>query len=158
MAMPKTLITKAAHLLILRKQSQAFNNPTNATIKHLAKRKLTTLAHINRKVVVIATTQPEINRQLVLVQRFDKTEKPFKVIINPEIIAKTEALYTLVEGCLSIPAIREKVTRPCSETVKFPDTTGNTMSESVNGYTALIFQHEIGHLNGILFTDRLTIP
>lgn len=158
MAMRVTLVSNSTDSLILRKQSHPVKKPADATIKLLAKRMYATVNHPDHKGVGIAAPQVGINRQLILVQRFDKAEKPFEVIINPEIIAQSDSLQRLVEGCLSIPVIREKVTRPWSVTVKYQDTTGKSITESVNGYTARIFQHEIDHLNGILFTDRLTIP
>ncbi len=153
-----TLVTNTADSLILRKQSKPVKNPANATIKHLAKRMYATVNHPNHKGVGIAAPQVGINRQLILVQRFDKSEKPFEIIINPEIVAESDSLHSLVEGCLSIPVTREEVTRPWSVTVTYQDTTGKSITESVNGYTARIFQHEIDHLNGILFTDRLAFP
>jgi len=153
-AMCVTLVTEPADSLILRKESQPIKDPTNKLVKHLAKRMHATVNHPDQKGVGIAAPQVGINRRLILVQRFDKAEKPFEAIINPEITAHSDSLHSLTEGCLSIPVIREEVSRPWSITVKYQDTTGKTITESVSGYTARIFQHEIDHLNGVLFNDR----
>jgi len=60
-----------------------------------------------------------------------------------------------MEGCLSVPGYRGKVDRSHNIELSYLDSTGKKQKETVNGYTAVIFQHEIDHLNGILFFDRV---
>ena len=63
------------------------------------------------------------------------------------------------EGCLSIPEIAGDVERSQQVVIRYTDPeTLSEVRETVDGYTAVIFQHEVDHLDGILFTDRLTVP
>lgn len=75
-------------------------------------------------------------------------------IINPEIL-ETEGQVKFEEGCLSIPDIREEVTRPETIRVRYQDIDGQIHESEINGMKARVFQHEIDHLNGILFIDRI---
>ena len=75
-------------------------------------------------------------------------------VINPEIIAQ-QGKSVFEEGCLSFPELREEVTRSEIIQVKYQDIDGNFYDEEINGIKARVFQHEIDHLNGVLFIDRL---
>ncbi len=75
-------------------------------------------------------------------------------IINPEIIAK-EGESVVEEGCLSFPDIRFDVKRPETIRVTYMDLDGNEHEEQFGGLKARVFQHEIDHLNGVLFIDRI---
>lgn len=75
-------------------------------------------------------------------------------VINPEIISAT-GKSVLEEGCLCVPDIREEITRAETIRVKYQDIHGNSHEETIAGLKARVFQHEIDHLNGILFVDRL---
>ena len=77
-----------------------------------------------------------------------------KAIINPEIISKS-GVSVFEEGCLCIPGIREEVKRPEIIQVKYQDIEGNLHEEEIDGLKARVFQHEIDHLHGVLFVDRL---
>jgi peptide deformylase len=63
---------------------------------------------------------------------------------------------TLEEGCLSIPNVRENVTRPERIVVKYQTVKGDEKTDTYNGWMARVLQHEIDHLNGVLFTDYLS--
>lgn len=105
--------------------------------------------------VGIAAPQVGINRNIIWVQRFDKPSEPFEVYINPKIVWHSELMRKGAEGCLSIPDTRGNVYRHYAIEIEYQDRKGKKHSEKVEGFTAVIFQHEIDHLNGILFTDRL---
>ncbi|HQZ99907.1 MAG TPA: peptide deformylase [Thermoflexales bacterium] len=80
------------------------------------------------------------------------------VLVNPE-LAKTSAEEDEnQEGCLSIPGWRGMVQRPSRVTVRAMDREGNRVKIDAEGYVARAFQHEIDHLDGVLFTDKLTAP
>ena len=79
-----------------------------------------------------------------------------KVFINPEIIEETGKECFFNEGCLSIPGIREDVKRRGSITIKFQDLNGTFITESLSGIAARVVQHEYDHIEGILFTDKLS--
>ena len=142
-------------LKILRANSFQISNPKRNIWEKLSKRMIATLQHPDHEGVGIAAPQVGINRRIVIVQRFDKEEKPFETIINPEILNSSDSLWKRIEGCLSIPEIRDTVERSWEITVKYSTLDGKIKQEVVSGFTARIFQHEIDHLNGVLFTDYI---
>lgn len=79
-----------------------------------------------------------------------------RVFINPEIIASSEELSVYEEGCLSIPEYYEEVERPAKVRVRFMDIDGKIHEEDADGLYATCIQHEIDHLNGVLFVDYLS--
>lgn len=103
----------------------------------------------------IAAPQVGINRNLFWVQRFDKVDEPFEFYVNPEIIWRSALLRKGVEGCLSIPEIRGDVYRNYTIQINYWDKEGKFHQEIVEGFTAVVFQHEYDHIKGILFTDQL---
>lgn len=78
------------------------------------------------------------------------------VLINPEIIASSEEEIDFEEGCLSLPNLRETVVRPESIEVRYLDQFMHEHTQEVSGFLARVMQHEIDHLNGIYFFERLT--
>ena len=78
------------------------------------------------------------------------------VIINPEIVAKTQATEDGWEGCLSIPDIRGKVPRFTDVVVKALDRQGRAIELGLKNFPARVAQHETDHLDGVLFFDRMT--
>lgn len=150
-----TLTTDSADYKILRRQSIDIDKTNRNIWSKLSKRMLVTVQHPDHKGVGIAAPQVGINRRLILVQRFDKDGNPFESIFNPEIISLSDSLHARIEGCLSIPEIRDTVIRPWMIEIKYQDIHGEYIHEKVEGFTARIFQHEIDHLNGVLFTDRI---
>ena len=79
-----------------------------------------------------------------------------KVFINPEIVSSSEDLSVYEEGCLSIPEYYEEVERPSRVRVRFTDLDGKVHEEDAEGLFATCIQHEIDHLNGVLFVDYLS--
>jgi peptide deformylase len=79
-----------------------------------------------------------------------------QVFINPEILWTSEEKATYEEGCLSIPEFYEQVERPSQVKVKYLDLRGEQNLIEANGLLATCLQHEIDHLNGILFIDHLS--
>jgi peptide deformylase len=79
-----------------------------------------------------------------------------RVFINPEIVASSEEPSTYEEGCLSIPEIHEEVDRPASVRVKYLDLDGKPHEDEASGLYATCIQHEIDHLNGVLFIDHIS--
>ena len=77
-------------------------------------------------------------------------------LINPEIVAASEELATREEGCLSLPGQYADVTRPARVRVRFQDTTGARRELEADGLLAACLQHEIDHLDGVLFVDHLS--
>lgn len=78
------------------------------------------------------------------------------VISNPKVVWESRKRVTGIEGCLSLPGYLGEVERPYAVTVKCQDRFGRRKRLRLKGWDARIFQHEIDHLNGILYTDKLT--
>jgi peptide deformylase len=106
--------------------------------------------------VGIAAPQVGILKQMICVQRFDKEGFPNEIFVNPVITQYSEEKQDCREGCLSIPG-RSDTTKIRALTIDLSYQTlgGEKVEETVSGFTAVIFQHEIDHLNGILYIDHL---
>lgn len=122
----------------------------------LARKMVSTVTSPEQDGVGIAGPQVGISRRVVAVQRFDKEGEPFEVYPNIRIIERRGERKLGPEGCLSIPGRRGNVARYRDIDIGYTSakTLKDTM-ESVTGYTAVIFQHECDHLNGVLYTDYL---
>ena len=79
-----------------------------------------------------------------------------KVFINPEIIEEEGEEWAFNEGCLSIPDVRNDVFRKPKVTFKYQDEDFNTHTDTLDGIAARVFQHEYDHIEGILFTDKIS--
>jgi peptide deformylase len=155
------LTTNLEDSLILRKEShQIYANPQDPYVYHLARRMYYTLKAASGG-VGIAAPQVGINRDIIWVQRMDKTGKPFECFLNIKIVQySTHAVTFNGDGCLSIPNVNGTSHRFSSVLIEYDKLDGTHMKEVVDGYagsnfTAVCFQHEIDHLHGILFIDRL---
>jgi len=79
-----------------------------------------------------------------------------RVFINPEIIETSGDKVKMEEGCLSIPEVRDEISRPRHVTIKFLDRNFNQQEISAGGWMSRVIQHEFDHLEGILFIDHLS--
>lgn len=105
--------------------------------------------------VGIAAPQVGISRRLIVVQRLDKEGEPFEAYANIRIDSLLGPTVLGPEGCLSIPPYRGIVPRAEGVVISYTDpATKEMVVEEISGYTAIIFQHECDHLDGILYTDR----
>ena len=104
--------------------------------------------------VGIAAPQVGINRKVIWVQRFDKVGEPLEYFLNPVITWRSELQNLGPEGDLSIPEFRDQFYRSKVIQLEYVDLKGQKFSEMVEGFTAVIFQHEIDHLFGILISDK----
>ncbi len=85
----------------------------------------------------------------------DEEKRP-QVFLNPEVVWSSEDKATYEEGCLSIPEYYEEVERPTQVKVRYMDIDGKTQEIEANGLLATVLQHEIDHLNGVLFIDHIS--
>lgn len=76
-------------------------------------------------------------------------------IINPELMVRSKETETDIEGCLSLPGLQYPVERPVSVTIRGVDESGETVEIDADGLLAVVFQHELDHLDGVLFIDHL---
>jgi peptide deformylase len=108
--------------------------------------------------VGLAAPQVDVSLRLIVVEYGDEKdeEKPPKlyVMTNPEIVRQSDEVEMGVEGCLSIPGYAGEVERALEVTVKGQNRRGKPMKIKAKGWLARIFQHEVDHLNGVLFIDR----
>lgn len=106
----------------------------------------------------LAAPQVGILERLIVVDVTDhKNEKPNPLaMVNPELIWTSDELAVTQEGCLSIPEIYADVTRPAQVRVRYVDRAGEVREMDADGLLATCIQHEIDHLNGVLFIDHLS--
>jgi peptide deformylase len=106
----------------------------------------------------LAAPQVGILERLIVVDVTDhKNEKPNPLaMVNPELIWTSDELAVTQEGCLSIPEIYADVTRPSQVRVRYVDRAGEVREMDADGLLATCIQHEIDHLNGVLFIDHLS--
>jgi len=114
--------------------------------------------------VGLAAPQIGLSERIIVVEYYAKEEDeeiedaPKKVwaMINPEIVKASDEMLMGAEGCLSIPGLVGEVERHAEVQVKALNKHGKPMKVKAKGWLARIFQHEIDHLNGVLFTERAT--
>lgn len=114
--------------------------------------------------VGLAAPQIGLSERIIVIEYYEREqdeeveEAPKKVwaVINPEIVRASEETLMGVEGCLSIPGLIGEVERHAEVQVKGLNRHGKPMKVKAKGWLARIFQHEVDHLNGILFTERAT--
>lgn len=111
--------------------------------------------------VGLAAPQVGVSERVIVVEYAEDEEdedgpKKLYVLVNPEIVAPSEETELGIEGCLSVPSLIGEVDRHTSLTVKGLNRRGQAVKYKVNGWLARIFQHEIDHLDGIVYTDRAT--
>ncbi len=139
------------HKTLLSLSTEA--NPLDPNIATLVKRMQLSLLSTDGG-VGIAAPQVGINRKIIWVQRFDKVGEPLEYFINPVIVWKSELQNLGPEGDLSIPDFRDQFYRSKVIQLEYVDLKGQKYSEILEGFTAVIFQHEIDHLFGILISDK----
>ena len=107
--------------------------------------------------VGLAAPQVGILKRMRVIDAAGKDEEPNPVfVINPEITKKSEELQECEEGCLSVPDQYAKVVRPAAITVEYLNKNGEKVVADLDGFMAVVFQHEIDHLDGILYVDHLS--
>jgi peptide deformylase len=143
-------------LLLRQKSEDVTIVKGDKTLKHFTDRLYATVRDSISLGVGIAAPQVGILKNIIWVQRFDKEEFPFEVYLNPKIVQYSQQKQTRAEGCLSIPNRRETLNcRAYAILLEYDTLDGEHKTEMVEDFTAIIFQHEIDHLNGILYIDLI---
>lgn len=110
----------------------------------------------------VGLAAPQIGKSIrLLVVEYSEDEKEgvapdTYVLINPEIVSASKETSSAIEGCLSLPGLAGEVERAEAVTVKATNRNGQPIKIKAEGWLARIFQHEIDHLNGVLYIDRAT--
>jgi peptide deformylase len=156
-------------LTVLRSKSSdlTIGMLTSAEYDKLSKLMIATVTYPSQDGVGIAGPQVGLNRRVVAVQRFDKTGEPFEVYPNIRIVRESDTQSLGPEGCLSVPERRGDVMRSQEIVIEYADMgairsdkdvkSGKIpmVRDTISGFTAVIFQHEIDHLEGVLYIDRI---
>ena len=176
-------IDRPDDLAVLRAQSadlstEALSSEAYSTLSSLM---IATVTHPSQDGVGIAGPQVGLNRRVVAVQRFDKEGEPFEVYPNIRIVWASDSLAYGPEGCLSVPDRREDVARSTEIVIEYTAVPGHyspsatnseveatdgcdsiaesdlvAIRDTIRGFTAVIFQHEVDHLDGVLYIDRVS--
>jgi peptide deformylase len=104
----------------------------------------------------LAAPQVGVSLRLAIIDLQADDKRDPMVMVNPEIMAASKELATREEGCLSLPAQYADVTRPARVRVRFEDADGVRAEIEAEGLLAACLQHEIDHLNGVLFVDHVS--
>ena len=104
---------------------------------------------VSKKIIVVNTTPSPENEA-------DEPEPSWYPLVNPEIVETEGSFLSEDEGCLSVPELRGNVKRASLVKVKAQDREGNPITINADGFEAVVLQHEIDHLNGILFFEHLS--
>ncbi len=134
---------------ILRKKSEEvveFNDELRNTLNEMVK----TMRLANG--IGLAANQVGIGKRFFVLEIDDEITK----VVNPEILSFGEEMVEFQEGCLSIPGIFKNVLRPESIVVRYQDENGNFVERELNGLKSRAFQHELDHIDGILFIDKIS--
>lgn len=109
------------------------------------------------KGIGLAAPQVGISKELLVIDiNFEDSAAEPLILINPEITAYGNTLNSYEEGCLSIPGVYLNVIRPSTIKLKFSDEMGRPRKMNAEGLLARCIQHEVDHLRGVLFVDRVT--
>ena len=159
-AVPKEAV-KNPPLKIFMLGQETLRTPANRIVKvddsirKLAKDMLITM--YSAKGIGLAAPQVGIQKRILVIDlNFEDANSPPNVFINPEIISSSASLDTYEEGCLSIPGVYLNVLRPSSIKLSYRDEMGRPKKMNAEGLMARCIQHEIDHLNGVLFVDKVT--
>jgi peptide deformylase len=149
---------------VLRRKAKLLDNPNTPAVQQLIEDMLATMR--DAPGVGLAAPQVAVGQRLAVIEYAELPENApedaeppepkLYVIVNPEITARSEEMIDGVEGCLSLPGYAGNVLRHAAVTVKALNRKGKPIKIKARGWLARIFQHEIDHLDGILYIDRAT--
>ncbi|MCQ8240295.1 peptide deformylase [Rhizosaccharibacter radicis] len=154
--------TPAAELLdilvaphpVLKQKARVVRPEDAQALRALLPRMFATMYHAPG--IGLAAPQIGIGLRAAVVDVADEGERHPLVLINPEVIEHSDSLAAREEGCLSLPNQYAEVVRPEKVRVRFQDIEGRTTELEADGLLATCLQHEIDHLDGILFVDHLS--
>lgn len=140
--------------LVLRKHARPVTPADAEEVRRLVPSMFATMYHAPG--IGLAANQIGSLLRVIVVDVAPKDEQNPIALINPEIIAKSAETATQEEGCLSIPELYAEVTRPARVKVRYQGVDGVKKEIEADGLLSACLQHEIDHLNGVLFVDYLS--
>ncbi len=108
------------------------------------------------KGIGLAAIQVGASKRILVIDLAENDEKKPLFVVNPEIISSSDELAVYSEGCLSVPEHYADIERPATVKVRYLDYNGDQQEQTMTGLLATCIQHEIDHLDGILFIDHLS--
>ena len=106
--------------------------------------------------VGLASPQVGVSRRIAVVNPDPQNPDTLLALVNPRILSCSDETDCVEEGCLSVPGIRGKVERPIAIEVEYQDRHGGKHCARLDGLVSRIIQHEVDHLDGVLFVDHLS--
>ncbi|NOX36960.1 MAG: peptide deformylase [Calditrichaeota bacterium] len=137
----------------LRKRAEAIRQIT-PELKQLVANMIDTM-RVNEGIGLAANQVNVLQRVFVIDLSLVDENQDARAYINPRILSR-EGREVMEEGCLSIPEVRADVERAATIRVEYQTLDGKTVQETLEGLVARVFQHELDHLNGVLFIDHIT--
>ena len=138
----------------LRQPAKPINNIDETTQKMIEDMAYTMY---ESKGVGLAAIQVGLDKRIIVYDiSANESKRSFQALINPEIVEKHGSIISEKEGCLSVPDLRANVKRYKALIVESFDSKGKPIRIDAEGYLAIVLQHEIDHLNGILFIDHIS--
>jgi len=134
---------------VLREKTVKIKDPLAPEIQELVSSMLETMKHAQG----VGLAAPQVGQSLRLC--VIEVEGVLYVLINPQITAKSKNKIILEEGCLSFPGIFLPISRASQVQVRYLDQTGKPRKIKADGLLSQALQHEIDHLDGVLFIDRI---
>ncbi len=135
---------------ILRKTAKPIRD-FNAALEKLAEN----MARVMFADDGIGLAGPQVSQSQRIIVVGDGRGDHYEVYVNPEVTFFSKDKTSTEEGCLSLPKIFGNVTRPKKIHLKYQDLEGNVIKEKIKGLKSVVIQHEVDHLDGILFIDRV---
>ena len=147
-------IAKMGHPLLLQKAKEV-SDPTSPEIKKLVNDMFDTLNDLGGSGVGLAAPQVHVSLQIVIFEAANENKTSLITLINPKIEVLTKETSIDWEGCLSVPGLRGKVSRPNKIKYTGLDIEGNKIETIAEGFNARVVQHECDHLFGVLYPQRM---
>jgi peptide deformylase len=139
---------------ILKTRARPVKPADSDLVRHLIPRMFATM--YKAPGIGLAAPQVRESLRLIVIDLMPNDNRQPQSLINPEIVASSDELATREEGCLSLPGQYADITRPACVKVRYLDETGAKREINADGLLAACLQHEIDHLDGILFVDHLS--
>jgi peptide deformylase len=138
---------------VLRQPAKRINK-VDDEVRQLAKEMLQTM--YSEDGIGLAAPQVGVHKQLIVIDcELDNPATPPLILINPTVKQQSRDVCVIQEGCLSIPGVFLDVTRPEVIEVSYKDENGRPQKLTAKGLLARVIQHEMDHLNGVMFVDRV---
>jgi peptide deformylase len=151
----REILTVADHTATLKQVSKPVEGPVTDELRALMDDMLETMYAAPG--IGLAAIQIGVDKRIIVMDLARAEEEPQpRFFVNPEILWRSEEIAVAEEGCLSVPEIYDEVERPARVKLRYLNYQGETVEEDAEGLFAVCIQHEMDHLEGVLFIDHLS--